>query len=84
MPLYMVSMTGPKISVNFNIVLGSIIAAASVLMRQTNVVWVGMAFGTLALDMITVKYAELKGISPKEVKIYKPQVGVYLKSLNVY
>uniref|UniRef100_A0A1I8Q1F7 Dol-P-Glc:Glc(2)Man(9)GlcNAc(2)-PP-Dol alpha-1,2-glucosyltransferase n=1 Tax=Stomoxys calcitrans TaxID=35570 RepID=A0A1I8Q1F7_STOCA len=52
----------------------SVYAAASVLMRQTNVVWVGMAFGTMALDLVTVKYAECKQISPKDVKLYKPHV----------
>ncbi|XP_061393164.1 putative Dol-P-Glc:Glc(2)Man(9)GlcNAc(2)-PP-Dol alpha-1,2-glucosyltransferase [Musca vetustissima] len=52
----------------------SVYAAASVLMRQTNVVWVAMAFGTTALDLVTVKYAELKGIKPNDVKIYQPKV----------
>ncbi|XP_065359549.1 putative Dol-P-Glc:Glc(2)Man(9)GlcNAc(2)-PP-Dol alpha-1,2-glucosyltransferase [Calliphora vicina] len=52
----------------------SVYAAASVLMRQTNVVWLGMAFGTTALDVLTKNYAEFKSIKAQDVKLYKPKV----------
>lgn len=52
-----------------------ILAAASVLMRQTNVVWIGMAFGTTTLDLVTKNYAEFKKIKTRDVKLYKPKVS---------
>lgn len=51
-------------------------AAASVLMRQTNVVWVGMCFGITALDVLTGNYARAKGIKRQQVELLNPKVGL--------
>lgn len=52
-------------------------------MRQTNVVWLGMAFGTTALDVLTKNYAEFKSIKAQDVKLYKPKVNIKLqKDIN--
>lgn len=52
----------------------SISAAASVLVRQTNIVWVGMAFGITALDDLMQNYATMKRIPIKRVRLLNVKV----------
>ncbi|XP_037934963.1 putative Dol-P-Glc:Glc(2)Man(9)GlcNAc(2)-PP-Dol alpha-1,2-glucosyltransferase [Teleopsis dalmanni] len=51
----------------------AVYAAASVLMRQTNVVWVGMAFGIMSLDVLIKNYAAFKRIKYHQVQTFKVQ-----------
>lgn len=52
-----------------------LLAAASVLMRQTNVVWICMACGVTALDIVTKNYAEFRKIKAQDVKLYDKKVN---------
>lgn len=49
-------------------------AAASVLVRQTNVVWVAMSFAIMALDILSGNYARAKGIKRQQVELLNPKV----------
>ncbi|XP_004520390.1 putative Dol-P-Glc:Glc(2)Man(9)GlcNAc(2)-PP-Dol alpha-1,2-glucosyltransferase [Ceratitis capitata] len=51
----------------------AVYAAASVLMRQTNVVWIGMCFGITALDILTGNYARSKGLKKQQVNFLYPK-----------
>ncbi|XP_053951937.1 putative Dol-P-Glc:Glc(2)Man(9)GlcNAc(2)-PP-Dol alpha-1,2-glucosyltransferase [Anastrepha ludens] len=52
----------------------AVYAAASVLVRQTNVVWVAMCFGIMALDVLSGNYARAKGIKRQQVELLNPKV----------
>lgn len=52
----------------------TILAAASVLLRQTNVIWVGMACACTALDIIVSDYACFKKIPRRSVNILQAKV----------
>ncbi|KAI9587063.1 putative Dol-P-Glc:Glc(2)Man(9)GlcNAc(2)-PP-Dol alpha-1,2-glucosyltransferase [Glossina fuscipes] len=56
----------------------AVFAAASVLLRQTNVIWVGMACACTALDIIVSDYACFKKIPRRSVNILQAKLWLEL------
>uniref|UniRef100_A0A1A9UXY2 Dol-P-Glc:Glc(2)Man(9)GlcNAc(2)-PP-Dol alpha-1,2-glucosyltransferase n=1 Tax=Glossina austeni TaxID=7395 RepID=A0A1A9UXY2_GLOAU len=56
----------------------AVFAAASVLLRQTNVIWVGMACACTALDIIVSDYARFKKIPRRSVNILQAKLWLEL------
>ncbi|XP_036338948.1 putative Dol-P-Glc:Glc(2)Man(9)GlcNAc(2)-PP-Dol alpha-1,2-glucosyltransferase [Rhagoletis pomonella] len=52
----------------------AVFGATSVLVRQTNVVWVAMCFAIMALDVMSGNYARVKGIKKQQVELLNPKV----------
>uniref|UniRef100_A0A1A9WE02 Dol-P-Glc:Glc(2)Man(9)GlcNAc(2)-PP-Dol alpha-1,2-glucosyltransferase n=1 Tax=Glossina brevipalpis TaxID=37001 RepID=A0A1A9WE02_9MUSC len=56
----------------------AVFAAASVLLRQTNVIWVGMSCACTALDIIVGDYANFKKIPKRAVNVLQPKLWLEL------
>lgn len=51
---------------------GAVCGAASILMRQTNVIWVIMVIGITGLDELCKNYGAVKKVNPSTVDLLKP------------
>lgn len=54
----------------------AVFGAASVLMRQTNIVWVCMATGMTVLDTIVQQCAQSRSVAKSKVRLLGTEVGV--------